>query len=340
MRTMLRAALVAVLLATLLVPAAPASAAVSYTYTLITDPVTVTRNSIDYEMTISATQSNEGGDSMTVTLSRTNDPAGAAKGTQSQLYTWDFVGNRFVPKQDLTTAALASSDEMGTYGNVKLTFDDNGGRGPLCDTTTDKRAPGKILAGQSSVTLNTGTTLFGKITNEPATATLYRTSGSCGTDGTDHDGCPPAGFSVSGYRSTTGNFMYMAAGRSAAAGPSYVMFSTSAQMPDTKTNAPGSVGRLVHAYVPQDNVTFVSNLSSATIKGAAGTFVSGTGTFTSNAAAYPPYTYPCGTNKEVVYSTRPGAVTGNLSGQPVIGSNIGLGQSLKASASRTSVRAI
>lgn len=335
LRTFLRGAMVLATLASVLLPVAPAAAAVG-SYTLSSSPVTINRDGRTYQLTITASQG-EGGDSGTVSISKVSNPAGVAYARQDHQYSWTFAGNRFVPTSNLASATLKTSGEMGSFGTLDLTFTQNGAVQNLCNTTVKKR-PG-TLAG--SVTFNTGTPLFGTIRAVPSGATLiYNSTGACTDSGHNYNACPPPGFDVSGYRFPSNGLFYVSASKAnSETGPGRISFMRSAAMPPESTNAPGSVYRMVTAEVPRSDVTIAANLSSATISGEAGTWISGSATFASNGPVGTAYEDPCAGGRKSVYTSRPGALSGSLNADVFVGPNLLVGENMPGGAGKTNVRA-
>ena len=337
LRTLLRAAMVAAMFATLLVPALPAAAAET-TYTLTTRNVSFTRSGQNFNLSFSATQSSDG-DYMTATISKISNPAGAAWAQQTQTYSWFFNGDRFVPLAPNATSTLKTSAEMGDYGNIAVTLKKTSGPTSSCNNTV-KTWTGPL---SGSVTLNTGTPLFGTIKAVPTAGTLYSNSGTaCYAPGHPSNACPSPGLSVNGYR-----FPATGSGYSSVSGslpsdttkPASLFFSSSSALPAAKTNAPGHFGRMVMTRAPRADVAIASGLASATLKGEPGTWVEGTATFASNGAADQGPPNACAGGKEYVYTYRPGEMNGSLAANVWTGADIAVGSNMSAGAQRVIVRA-
>lgn len=341
LRTLLRAALVAAVFATLLLPVTPAAAVSAGTYSLTTSPVSFTRSNQTFQLTISALQSNEGTstfDSMTATISKVSNPKGVAWARQQQTYSWYFNGDRFNPTYSSTKATLKTSAEMGDYGNLAVTFTKSGTVNEYCSKTI-KQWPGSL---SGTVTLNTGSSMFGSIKAVPAKATLtHNTDTKCYAVGHAKNACPTPGVSVGGYRFGTGSRYSSVSGNLPAntLKPGNLFFSASSQLPTSKTNADGYLGRLVMANVPRSDVAIGSGLASATLQGEPGTWVSGTATFAANAKAYTGEPWPCAGGKESVHTSRSGMMNGGLAANTWVGADITVGSDMPASAYKTIVRA-
>lgn len=337
LRTLLRTVLVAAFFATLLLPATPAAAAET-TYTLTTNNVSFTRDGQSFKLNLSATQGSDG-DYMTATISKVSNPDGVAWAQQSQTYSWFFNGDRFVPLAANATSTLKTSAEMGDYGNIAVTLKKTNGPTSSCGGTV-KKWSGPL---SGSVTLNTGSPLFGTIRAVPTAGTLYSNTGyTCYAPGHPTNACPTPGLSVYGYRFPATGSGYTSVGAtlpSNTTSPATLYFSSSAQLPASKTNAPGHFGRLVMTRAPRSDVAIASGLASATLKGEPGTWVSGTGTFASNGGAEQGPPNACAGGKEYIYTYRPGVLNGSLAANVWTGADIAVGSNMEGSAQKVIVRA-
>lgn len=280
-------------------PVSPASAQ-SYEgepdeqYSIASKPVTASHNGRDFRVAVSAHRSiwkqlDGGGNeviaeeqtSVYISLSRVNDPDGVRKATQTQTYSFSLddtgsMNSEVTSRPDHPTLASASVNtgtDMGNFGKMTFAFNANS---DLKKTCTDnggyvhRASRGGTLAG--SLTLHTGTALFGTVKTLPTEATLQWK---------DNIGCPqyvpctPANRQMRGFR-TSDNFSISAYEREGATSAT-VMASRS--LPLSGGSNEGRLASGVSATVPATNVTLADNLSTGTIKGAKGTWLSGTAVF-------------------------------------------------------------
>lgn len=339
-RTLLRTAVAAAMFAALLVPATPAAAGVPL-HSLQTTAKGFTSNGVSYQLSISAIQYPEGNDWMKVTISKGSNPEGVAWARQEQSYSWMLTGNRFVPNASENRSTLKSATEMGDYGKVTLTLQKPSMPAYSCETSV--RSWTGPLTG--SVTLNTGTSLFGTITAVPTEATLSHTDGSqCTVDGTREDACPTPGISVSGGRSNAPSpqaSTSVSAERPASTSlPASLRVQSTTPLPAARTSTPGSLERVVTTLAPREDVVIDSGLNAGTIRGEPGTWVSGTASWTYATAGYQEGSYTCGGSIQVATTSRPGWLSGTLAADMFTGPNVGVGQDLYTYATRRTVQAL
>ena len=337
LRTLLRAMLVAAIFATLLVPATPAAAAeTTYTMTTVTEPFK--RGTQTYQLSISATQHGGEGDSMTVTIAQVVNPRGVAYARREVAYSWFFNGDRFVPLAPNATSTLKTSAEMGDYGNVAVTLKKTSGPERFCNDTI-KQWSGPL---SGTVTLDTGTDLFGTVQAVPTHGTLTANTGfRCYEPGHPSNMCPEAGFYVGGYRFPGGSaYSGISASRpNDTTKPATFSFYASQALPAARTNADGHLGRMLTSSAPRTAAAIATGLATATLDGDVAAWVSGQATFTANEPAGTGTPYPCAGGMESVSTYRSGTMSGGFAGDMLVGSNVIVGQNLLSSASKTIVRA-
>lgn len=301
--------LLALIISALAAPAAPAAAdtpPAGEFWHLTSHPVAVKRGGQTYQMTVSVHQYDDS-ESLSVTLSQKRDPKGVAVATQSHSYTFDMSGNRFTQSANLSKAKVGSAKTMGSYGAVALEFAKNAATKSSCKGHVKSRS-GKL---KGSLTLKTGTKLFGTIKNVPSKGTLHFSDGKCGTESSSL--CPSSGLSVSAHNQDPSWTMVFSKTAGAKTADMWVYKSEAAKI---KT---AYIGNYISVQVPAKKVTIASDLSSAKVSAVKGTWLSGAGEFTGAGEAFDTPATACGRNKEYVTTLKSGEWQGNLSADFFLG---------------------
>jgi hypothetical protein len=331
-----RLLVVAVVVAAFAVPAAPVAAqeVAAASWSMSTNPITIKRGGQAYQMRIHAFEMGNT-ESVSVSLSQTRDPSGVTKATQSHTYTFSLSGDRFTHASTLAKAKLATAKQMGQYGALSLSFAKNAATNSTCKGHVKTRTG--TLSG--TVSLKTGTKLFGTITNRPGKAILTYHNGKCtsgqyaspGTGGP----CPTVGMSASAFRHDPEPMLSMFASKAKGAKVASLNLFSSGPMKVSN----GYLSRSIIATVPAAKVTIADNLSSAKVSGVSVPWLSGAGNFTSSGQTFPGSPTACGKGKEYVTSTRMGEWKGTLKANFFIGADPSLSQGAAGgSAMKTVVR--
>jgi hypothetical protein len=334
-RAMLVAVAASMLLA--LLPAAPAAAATP-SWSLNSTPVSVRGNDGNtYKMTIYASDGGEStGEYLSITLMRTRNPDGTGPlaATQTAGYSFNITGNRFThPEANLSRAGLDTATEMGVYGKLDLNFAADRALQRSCNDHVRTRAG--VLRG--TVSFKTGTPMFGTITARPGRATMYWDDGAgdCGFQ-PPTNACPGSYRSMGASRYSEKPLTVSATKRDGASTANVSAYSFGDLL-----NNEGSLFRYVSATLPASKFALGNTLRSGSVSGAAGTYLSGTMTYT---ASQPTSTSPavnCGTSKEYVGSSSAGNATGGFKVDFFVGPDRAVNEAPMdyANASRTVTRA-
>lgn len=313
----------ALVLAALVVPAAPAAADADDFWSLVSSPVTVRRDGVDYKMQIFATETADG-ESVDIMLSRRRNPDGVAEATQSHYFSFDVNrnNNRFThPETNLSRAGLDTGNEFGDYGSLDLNFNQDGALKTSCDG--DDRSRVGTLSGTVNFKTQSGT--FNTITNRPPRATLYFDSGErdCGFGGGGGgaNACPARTRSIFGSRYSSRPFSFSVSETDGSNSAS-LFWSSGEALRDGE----GFLSHSLFATLPASNFGVGDQLGSGTIRGAAGTWVSGTATYTRVGDTYTTPAVNCGGDKEKVSKSSQGTLTGNLAVDYFLGPDRGVGQ--------------
>ena len=290
-----------------------------------TPPLNFRRGGVRYQLTASAFESSTF-ESVSVTISRSVNPAGVRSASQSHTYTFGSLEGVFDHAANLSTASISTGDRLGKWGKLNLSFRQNAATKTSCGG--DRKTRSGTISG--SLELKTGTERFGTITNDPSRGTLS-VQGECGFG--NNNPCLPPSRAVSGFKGhrNTGVNSFRANGASSAS----ISFFWSDPLDDGNTSF-----RLQHfssARVPARKVNVADNLGSATVRGAKGTWITGEATFRSNAAADTSAS-PCGNGKESVATRRPGTIGGTLRVTSFLGKNVNA-DNTTGSATKYAVRA-
>jgi hypothetical protein len=325
-----RSVLVAAGVVALMVPAVPVAAAEA-SWSLTTNPITIRRDGKAYQMSISVFES-EGSESLSVRLWQERDPSGVTRSTQSHTFSFQTT-DKFDHAATLATAGVTTNRALGEYGSVNVDFAKNAATQTSCNGHLKTRTG--TLSG--SVSIKTGTSLFGTITNRPGRATLSFSDGDCGLGGSDGGGqiesCPSSGKNASGFRSDPSMILYASRANGA-------NFSNVGVVWSEPLSVDGS--SLIHsidARVAAAKVNIADNLGSGSVSGASGTWLSGTATFSPTGEPFASPAQPCGSGREYVQTTRPGAWSGGFKADFWLGPDRSVGQGpVSGSATKTSVR--
>jgi hypothetical protein len=325
-RTVRLLVLVAVVTA-LVLPAAPVPAQeMPETWALQTTPLTFKRGGVAYQLSVGAWESYQG-QSVSVTISRTVDPKGVRLATQSHTYNFSHLDGVFDHADNLSTASISTGKKLGKWGTLKLNFRQNGAIKRACNGEFKSR-PGTI---SGSLEFKTGTKRFATITNRPSKATLQ--TGNEGCTAPTSSPCPAPSRAVGGFKDhrRSGVSAHRVNGAKSATVSFFWMDMLSADGSRT-------LSHYSWARVPGKKVLVAKNLSTATVRGAKRTWISGEATFKSNGPASANQPYPCGKGKEVVSTYRPGNISGTLKVASFLGKNVGV-RNMTGNGNKTAVRA-
>ncbi|MDP9405735.1 MAG: hypothetical protein M3O86_03915 [Actinomycetota bacterium] len=311
---------------------APAAADPGGFVDLFSEDATIRRDGVDYQISLDAFQFADT-ESLSVTLSRTRNPDGVRFASQS--HTWDFQleGDRFNIRDDLSRATIDTGRQLGRFGRIDVVFEKTGPIERSCDGLNRERE-GRL---SGTFRFDTGTEKFGTITMLPRPARLFADEAVNCFDGglPPTPSCPTPTRSVFGGRSR-GPDMNLSAFEFDGSGSAFVDVSWF----DSLGLAGGTLFHSISASVPSDRVSISDSLGSATIRGARGTFFSGTARFDATDPALSNAS-PCGEggNKEAVSRFRQGRITGDFRADSFIGADRKLSDGrLRATADRTFVR--
>ena len=322
---------------------ARAAAASWSSWWLRSDPVTFTKNGVSYQLILQASEYEEAGVDNDVYLSfdvrKTNDPAGVKKATQ--YHNWSFSGltDRFTHRSTLSRAAVDSGDDLAPYGKVAIRFRQNAALKEKCGGGFLRRRG--TLSGL--LELKTGPSALGKITKLPTTATLHRyaSSASCGGGGGPAP-CPTPTRWVYGSRSGSDD-LYLSAWKRDGARVAHVYASRYGALSPTAPGVSGWLSHSIWARMASSRLDIATDLSTATVRGASGTWLSGTATFAPSGPLRESGANGCGSagTKEYLYKSRDGSMTGTLTADFLVGPDRTVGAGgMDAQGSRLVVRAI
>lgn len=326
-RRTIRLLVLAAVVAALVLPAAPAPAQeMPETWSLNTTPLTFKRGGVKYQLSVAANESYQG-ESVSVTISRTVDPAGVRLASQSHTYTFSLLDGVFDHANNLATASISTGNKLGKWGKLNLSFRQNAATKRACNGELKTRT-GTI---SGSLELKTGTNRFATITNRPSRATLQTGSEGCTIPATNP--CPAPSRGVGGFNEQrrTGFSAHRVNGATSAS----VSFFWMDMLSDDGSR---TLSHYSWARVPGKKVNVASNLGTATVRGAKGTWISGEATFKSNGPASASPAYPCGKAKETLSTYRPGNISGTLKVASFLGKNVGVAN-LSGNANKSVVRA-
>ena len=291
-----------------LLPAAPAAAAETDYWTLTTQPVNVVRGGITYKMSFYASDyGTEGGD-FSISLSKTINPTGLRKTTQTHYFSWPlnddgvFVHNE---PTSLATAKVDTNSDMNPFGSALVRFAKTSGVTNTCKSGgKDLYATGTL---SGALEFKTGSDRFGKITEMPTKGTLYRSDGNC-EDNTGGGGfvyCPRSvGFS--GERETDD----LELGVNRDTGSDVVTVSASYFKDMT---GDGSRYSSISATLPESQFTMAGDLSEGSVAGMEKTYLSGRANFVKNAASATAKDQNCyGKDAQYDATSRAGVVKGSM----------------------------
>ena len=290
-----------------LMPAAPAAAAGESDYwSLMSNTVDVVRGGTTYKMTLFASGFGAEGADFSIQLSKTLNPSGLRKSTQSHYFTWPLDDDGVFVHNDLTSLASAKVDtnsDMNPFGTALVRFAKTSGVTNTC------KSGGKILRATGTLSgtmaFKTGTDRFGKIDEMPSKATLVRDDGNCVDGGGGFTYCPRnVGFF--GDRATDG--FSIGATRT----PGSDVVSVSAAYNKTMSGD-GSRYSSIYATLPEDQFSIASDLSEGTVAGMKQTYLSGRANFEKTAAASTAEDNPCfGSEATYDRTSRPGVIRGSM----------------------------
>ena len=356
-RGLRRVLLVSGVVGVLVLPAAPAGAAPDARYakrvqrvqamgvdgfwSLQSAATTFKKDGVKYRLRLSASESVVGGivsgTSYTASVSRTRDPKGVTRSTQS--HTWFFSSQRdgFTANGKLTSASANSGTDLAPYGKVAVKFTGTSALDKACNGGVKSRK-GDLTG---SLVLKTGTGSLGTIKALPSRATLTFISrdADCGGGGGPLP-CPSNSKAAYGDRYSKAPLSVWAS-RRAGSDAASVSASSWEELTLEKTTVFGSLSRSVFAVVAAKKVVVADNLSTATIGGAMGTWLSGTANFAAMQKATATNWSPCGKDKvkEHRIITRNGTMTGSFAVDFFAGPDRKVGKGMdSAYASRTVVR--
>lgn len=322
--------LLALVIGALAVPATPAAAQTASDsgefWSLSTHSVPVKRGGQTYQLSLHASE-HQGEEYLTISLGQRRDPKGVTVASRTVAYTFELSGDRFTQAGNLSKAKVGSAKTMGSYGSVALEFAKNAATKSSCKGHTKSRT-GRL---KGSLTLKTGTKLFGTIKNVPTKGTLYYSDGKCGH--TETAPCPPGGSNVSAY-SYEENTAVSAGFNKVNGAKSVNVFAYRSEPGKIKS---AFIASYLDAKVPSTKVSIAKDLGSATVKGVKGTWLTGTGEFTAVGDPFDTPATDCGRNKKYVTTLRPGEWQGNLAIDFLLGDDPAF-KGLSGNASKSTVK--
>jgi hypothetical protein len=316
--------LVTVAAFSLMLPVAPVVAQeVNDSWQLTSEPVPFRRGGDRYLLEVSAFDFGSG-QQVQVTISQRRDPKGPRRAEQRHSYTF-AVEDALTFEDDLSSAKIDTGEQLGKYGRLDLAFSKDGPLDRSCGG--DQRSRTGTLSG--TLQLKTGTALFGVIDEVPGEAEVTHTAGLCGFA---TDACPPEDTGITGFADGGADGIVFAQ-RNADDDVALIGMFWSERLSDPTK-------RLNHdlvAELPLRKVAISPDLGSATLRGAKGTWLSGTSTFGSTGPTEAGEPSECGKDGEVVYRSRPGKLNGTLKANSWLGSALRANK-MDAIASETVVR--
>lgn len=303
-------AVLAMLLGTLVVPAAPAAADPSDDYwSLSASPVAFKAGGQTYRMSMWASEYGVS-ENLSISISHTRDPKGVARSTQT--VSWDFplsyAKNRFkhTDAVKLTSASLDTGNDMGIYGRVQLKFAQDGKLRKRCDGHERSRA-GTL---SSTVTFKTQTGKLETVKAKPVRAVLNFSDGEGGLScwgGGGSNACPPVSRSLSAGRFSNKRWNFDAI--KSADGKRVDLWATKDS--EKLKNGEGDRYYSMSAVLPGKRMGVNDKVGAGFIKGVKGLPISGSASYTADSTDSSDWRN-CGGDKKTRSLSSQGQISGDF----------------------------
>jgi len=265
----------------------------------------IERGGVTYKVQVTAYRNPDGTTALQISIFKRKDPSGPAKGAAYEV--WSRVISGFSANDNFSTGELhPTADQMEGFGNINMDW------APTDDLVKTCQGHNRSRKGRfaGNFKFKTGTDKFGTIEKGKLRGTLSSNDGDC--PGNNNNNCPKE---IRSFQSFGSEFFWFG-GHEAGAEKAGL---TAVKGEDLSNE--WHLSHQIFAYLPQSNFELSDDVKTGMIKGADGTFTSGTSNYTAPGDSSDGLPQPCGDGKEYFNRSTTGTFEGNFTFNFLLGND-------------------